>query len=134
MSQSDTTTRRLNDAAAPRPLGLVVELTYRCPLHCPYCSNPTQYPMGAELTSDEWCHVFEQAGGLGIMHALFTGGEPLARNDLAELIAAARQAGLYTNLITSAVGLTRRRAEELKAAGLDSVQISFQSDEAATAD
>jgi pyrroloquinoline quinone biosynthesis protein E len=118
----------------PRPLGLVAELTYRCPLHCPYCSNPVAYPTGTELSTEEWSRVFDQAAGIGVVHALLTGGEPLARSDLAELIAAARKAGLYTNLITSAVGLTRSRAESLKAAGLDSVQISFQADQAEAAD
>ncbi|HLK61445.1 MAG TPA: pyrroloquinoline quinone biosynthesis protein PqqE, partial [Chthonomonadaceae bacterium] len=103
----------------------------RCPLHCPYCSNPTQYsPTGAEMTTAEWVQAIEEASDLGVLHVLFSGGEPLLRPDLPELVAAARQAGLYTNLITSAIGLTRPRAEQLKAAGLDSVQISFQADEA----
>lgn len=119
---------------APRPLGLAAELTYRCPLHCPYCSNPVDYPAGSELTASEWTRVFQEAGGLGVMHALLTGGEPLARGDIADLVAAARAAGLYTNLITSAIGLTRQRLEQLKRAGLDSVQISFQSDESTLAD
>ncbi|PYV40320.1 MAG: pyrroloquinoline quinone biosynthesis protein PqqE [Acidobacteria bacterium] len=113
----------------------MAELTYRCPLHCPYCSNPTQYPpTGAELTTKEWRRTLSQAGDLGVLHVLFSGGEPLVRPDLAELVAAAREAGLYTNLITSALGLTRDRAERLKAAGLDSVQISFQAAEASLAD
>jgi len=122
-------------SSVPRPFGLLAELTYRCPLHCPYCSNPTQYPpTGAELTTEEWKRTLSQAGDLGVLHVLLSGGEPLLRSDLAELVAAAREAGLYTNLITSALGLTRDRAERLKAAGLDSVQISFQADEASLAD
>src|ERR1700685_398358 len=89
----------------PNPLLLVAELTYRCPLHCPYCSNPTQYPAGrAELTTDDWRRVLREAAGIGVLHALFSGGEPLARKDLEELVTAARGAGLYTNLITSAIG------------------------------
>ncbi len=120
---------------AHRPLGLVAELTHRCPLRCPYCSNPTTYPPPAhELDADEWRRVFEEAAGLGVLHALLTGGEPLIRADLESLVASAREAGLYTNLITSAVGLTLRRASALKDAGLDSVQISVQSDQGDLAD
>src|SRR5204863_4803506 len=108
---------------------------HRCPLHCPYCSNPTKLVSGGkELGTEVWKKVFEEAAALGVLHVGFSGGEPLQRQDLAELVAAARAAGLYSNLITSSVGLSRRRAEELKAAGLDSVQISFQSDEDALAD
>lgn len=119
----------------PRPLGLLAELTYRCPLHCPYCSNPTKVPPGrAELGTQDWMRVIEEASQLGVLHALFSGGEPLQRQDLAELVACARRAGLYTNLITSAVGLTRDKAVRLRQAGLDSVQISFQADEAGPAD
>lgn len=82
----------------------------------------------------EWCRVFNEAAEMGVLHVGFSGGEPLQREDLGELIAAATAAGLYTNLITSAVGLTQRRAEDLKRAGLESVQISFQSDEPAGGD
>lgn len=115
---------------APRPFTLLAELTYRCPLHCPYCSNPTQYPTGQdELRTEEWKQVLHHAADMGVLHVGFSGGEPLNRPDLGELVAAARAVGLYSNLITSALGLNRRRAEELKSAGLDSIQISFQSDE-----
>jgi PqqA peptide cyclase len=113
----------------PRPLALLAELTYRCPLHCPYCANPVHYPAGKELNTSEWQRVFCEANDLGVVHALVSGGEPLLRADLSELVAAARQTGLYVNLITSGVGLTRSRIEKLKAAGLDSVQISFQADD-----
>jgi pyrroloquinoline quinone biosynthesis protein E len=112
---------------------LLAELTYRCPLHCPYCSNPVAYPGGRELSTAEWCRVAGESSRLGVLQAGFSGGEPLLRADLPELIAAFRAAGLYTNLITSAVGLTRKRAEELRDAGLDNIQISFQSDEEAVA-
>lgn len=118
----------------PRPYGLLAELTYRCPLHCPYCSNPTRYPHGTELNTAEWSRVFREAADIGVLHVGFSGGEPLQRNDLAELVATAREAGLYTNLITSAVGLTLERAQQLKSAGLDSIQVSFQSDEPQLAD
>ncbi|MEY2430249.1 MAG: PqqA peptide cyclase, partial [Verrucomicrobiota bacterium] len=119
----------------PRPYSLLAELTYRCPLHCPYCSNPAQIASaGHELTTGEWIRVLHQAAELGALHVGFSGGEPLQRPDLAELVGAARAAGLYSNLITSSLGLSQVRAEELKQAGLDSVQISFQSDEQPLAD
>ena len=117
-----------------RPYALLAEVTYRCPLHCPYCSNPTRYPSGEELTTDEWRRVIDEAAALGVLQAGFSGGEPLLRRDLAALVAHARAAGLYTNLITSGLGLDASRAQELREAGLDSVQISFQSDRAELAD
>ncbi len=117
-----------------RPCLLLAELTYHCPLHCPYCSNPVTYPGGQELSTAQWRRVLEEASQLGVLHVGFSGGEPLRRADLAELVAAARAAGLYTNLITSAVGLQRRRAAQLRQAGLDSIQISFQSDQPSLAD
>jgi pyrroloquinoline quinone biosynthesis protein E len=113
-----------------RPYALLAELTYRCPLHCPYCSNPTQYPRGAELSTEEWGRVFFEAAQLGALHVGLSGGEPLARADIMDLIRAATRAELYTNLITSAVGLTEPRAKELADAGLNSIQISFQAHEA----
>ena len=109
------------------PLALIAEVTHRCPLHCVYCSNPMQLTAASnELSTEEWISVFRQAGKLGMLHAHFTGGEPLARNDLTELIAAARAAGLYTNLITSGIGLNEQRLQMLVKAGLDHIQISFQ--------
>src|SRR6266478_4096778 len=120
---------------APRPYSLLAEVTHRCPLHCPYCSNPTELASPRnELTTDEWKRVLDEAAELGVLHVGFSGGEPLQRADLATLVRAARAAGLYSNLITSSLGLNRRRAEELKEAGLDSVQISFQSDQETLAD
>jgi PqqA peptide cyclase len=111
----------------PNPLALIAEITHRCPLHCVYCSNPIELAaVRDELSTGEWIDIFQQAGKLGMLHAHFTGGEPLARHDLAELIAAARAAGLYTNLITSGVGLPEMRLKELVDAGLDHIQISFQ--------
>jgi pyrroloquinoline quinone biosynthesis protein E len=109
------------------PLAIIAEVTHRCPLHCVYCSNPMQLAgTQSELSTGEWTGVFQQAGKLGMLHAHFTGGEPLARTDLAELISAARTAGLYTNLITSGVGLNDHRLAALMGAGLDHIQISFQ--------
>ncbi len=116
-----------------RPYALLAELTYRCPLHCPYCSNPVQYPEGEELATDEWKRVFAEAAELGVLHLGLSGGEPLARTDLVELVAAARATGLYSNLITSAVGLDRKRLVDLQSAGLDSIQISFQAEDAEVA-
>jgi PqqA peptide cyclase len=111
----------------PRPLGLLAELTHRCPLRCPYCSNPTKLSAD-ELETSEWTRALQEAAGLGVIHVFFSGGEPLLRSDLPELLTAARGAGLYSNLITSAFGLKRARLERLREAGLDSVQISFQAE------
>ena len=140
---------------APRPYALLAEITYRCPLHCPYCSNPvtvdSAVPNGeqaepialgtahtttnnGELTTEEWKRVIREAAALGVLQIGFSGGEPLARRDLAELIRAARETNLYTNLITSAIGLDDDRVRGLRVAGLDSIQLSFQSDEPSLAD
>ncbi len=117
------------------PTTLLAELTYRCPLHCPYCSNPLQMTRAeAELSTDGWKRVFTQARDLGVMQLGLSGGEPLVRKDLEELVAHARDEGLYTTLVTSALGLTRPRAQRLKEAGIDHVQISFQDTDAASAD
>jgi pyrroloquinoline quinone biosynthesis protein E len=111
----------------PNPLALIAEITHRCPLHCVYCSNPLELAgASSELSTTEWADIFEQAGKLGMLHAHFTGGEPLARPDLTELVAAARDAGLYTNLITSGIGLAETRLRALVDAGLDHIQVSFQ--------
>ncbi|HTW30790.1 MAG TPA: pyrroloquinoline quinone biosynthesis protein PqqE [Candidatus Sulfotelmatobacter sp.] len=111
----------------PNPLALIAEVTHRCPLHCVYCSNPMQLAeVDSELSTGDWRSVFEQAGKLGMLHAHFTGGEPLARPDIEELIAAARSGGLYTNLITSGIGLNEQRLQALVGAGLDHIQLSFQ--------
>ncbi|WP_371234456.1 pyrroloquinoline quinone biosynthesis protein PqqE [Pseudomonas sp. QE6] len=109
------------------PFWLLAELTYRCPLQCPYCSNPLDFAQqGEELTTAQWIEVFRQARELGAAQLGFSGGEPLVRQDLEELIRAARDLGYYTNLITSGVGLTEARMAAFKDAGLDHIQISFQ--------
>jgi PqqA peptide cyclase len=116
------------------PLALIAEVTHRCPLHCVYCSNPLELAATqSELSTEEWISVFRQSGKLGMLHAHFTGGEPLARTDLTELISAARAAGLYTNLITSGIGLNESRLKILVDAGLDHIQISFQDSREAAA-
>jgi PqqA peptide cyclase len=111
----------------PNPLALIAELTHRCPLHCVYCSNPLELAaVSSELSTAEWIDIFQQAGKLGMLHVHFTGGEPLARPDLPQLIASARGAGLYTNLITSGIGVAETRLQALVDAGLDHIQVSFQ--------
>jgi pyrroloquinoline quinone biosynthesis protein E len=119
-----------------RPLGLLAELTYRCPLHCPYCSNPVKKGAGkgGELTGEKWKEVLSEARDLGVLHAFFSGGEPLQRSDLEELVGHAHGLGLYTNLITSGLGFSDKRGAALKEAGLDSVQLSFQAEEESLAD
>ncbi len=113
-----------------RPLGLLAELTYACPLHCAYCSNPLKLgDYGDELTTREWQRVLTEARELGVLHLHLSGGEPLQRRDIVEIVRSADELGLYTNLATSALGLSRQRAEQLRAAGLDHVQISIQADE-----
>ena len=119
---------------APRPYALLAEITYRCPLHCPYCSNPTRVRDDGELTTDEWTRVIRDAAALGVLQVGFSGGEPLARRDLPDLVRAARETNLYTNLITSGIGLDDDRVSALRDAGLDSFQLSFQSDDSDLAD
>lgn len=109
------------------PLWLLAELTYRCPLQCPYCSNPLDYALhNQELSTQEWFNVFDQARQMGAVQLGFSGGEPLVRQDLEELVAYAHQKGFYTNLITSGMGLNEARIAGLKQAGLQHIQISFQ--------
>ncbi|MHA1529972.1 MAG: pyrroloquinoline quinone biosynthesis protein PqqE [Alphaproteobacteria bacterium] len=116
-------------------MALLAELTHRCPLACPYCSNPTELTgREAELTAGQWGDVFDQAAALGVLQVHISGGEPASRRDLVEIVQAAMAAGLYTNLITSGVGLTRKRLDALDAAGLDHVQLSIQGVDAASAD
>lgn len=109
------------------PFWLLAELTYRCPLHCPFCYNPLDYAgIGQELTTADWFEVMRQARAMGAVQIGFSGGEPLARDDLEALVAEAHRLGFYTNLLTSGVGLTAERIAALKAAGLDHIQLSFQ--------
>jgi PqqA peptide cyclase len=124
-------------ARAPlhNPLGLLAELTHRCPLGCPYCSNPLALdPREDELDTATWTRVFREASALGVLQVHLSGGEPAARRDLLAITAAAHEAGLYCNLITSAVGLTPKRLAALATAGLDHVQISIQDSIASSAD
>ncbi len=119
----------MTTAPEPRtlPLWLVAEVTYRCPLHCPFCSNPVDFAKHrSELTTEEWCRVLQEARELGAVQLGLTGGEPLSRPDIEQLVAAAHELGYYTNLITSGIGLTADRMRALQQAGLDHVQLSFQ--------
>ncbi|SIQ61860.1 radical SAM protein, partial [Marinobacterium stanieri] len=110
-----------------QPLWLLAELTYKCPLQCPYCSNPLDFAAhGEELTTDQWIEVFRQARKMGAAQLGFSGGEPLVRRDLEQLIAEGRKLGYYTNLITSGIGLNADRIAAFREAGLDHIQISFQ--------
>lgn len=109
------------------PLWLLLELTYRCPLHCAYCSNPTDFARTKrELGTEDWIRVLREARALGAVQLGLSGGEPLMRDDLEALVAEAHTLGFYTNLITSGVGLNETRTKALKDAGLDHIQLSFQ--------
>src|SRR6266852_2930975 len=113
--------------AAPTPLALIAELTHRCPLHCVYCSNPLELQHRAgELSTEVWARVFREAAEAGVLQVDFTGGEPLTRPDVVDLVRAARGARLYVNLITSGLPLDEARLAALVAAGLDHIQLSFQ--------
>ncbi|TPV98862.1 MAG: putative mycofactocin radical SAM maturase MftC [Beijerinckiaceae bacterium] len=117
------------------PVAILAELTHRCPLACPYCSNPLALdPREEELSTSDWTRVFSQAAQLGVLHAHLSGGEPAARQDLALIITHCASVGLYTNLITSGIGLTQDRVRELAQAGLDHAQLSIQDSDAPSAD
>ena len=119
----------------PKPLWLLAELTYACPLQCPYCSNPVDFAkVKTELTTEEWHRVLTEARAMGATQLGFSGGEPLVRRDLETLIAHARALGYYTNLITSGLGMDEARVQAFREAGLDHIQLSFQSSEKAQND
>lgn len=122
-------------ACARAPVGLLAELTHRCPLQCPYCSNPLELErVNTELTTAEWQDVMRQAAALGILQIHLSGGEPTVRKDLEDIVEVASRAGLYTNLITAGVTLTRERLVRLKELGLDHVQLSIQDVDEANAE
>ncbi len=109
------------------PRWLLAELTYACPLQCPYCSNPVDYAnYQTELSTDDWKRVLSEARKMGAVQLGFSGGEPLTRKDLVELVKHARELGYYSNLITSGYGLTEEKIIQLKEAGLDHIQVSIQ--------
>ena len=120
---------------ADRPTTLLAELTHRCPLHCPYCSNPLEMSRAEEeLSTDDWKRVLTEARALGVLQLGLSGGEPLVRRDLEELATHAHELGLYTTLVTSGLGLTPSRAEKLRRTGLEHVQISLQDSDFETAE
>ncbi len=111
----------------PPPLAALAELTHRCPMQCAYCSNPLALDaVGDELTTDQWRDVIDQVAALGALQIHFSGGEPALRADLPDLVAHARDAGLYVNLITSGLPLTDAKVRQLADRGLDHVQLAFQ--------
>jgi pyrroloquinoline quinone biosynthesis protein E len=121
--------------AIPAPIGLLAELTHRCPLRCPYCSNPLELDRrSAELDTATWMRVLDEAAAIGILHVHLSGGEPTARSDIVEITAHCAKRGLYSNLITSGVGAALTRLDALSEAGLDHVQLSVQSVDAANAE
>ncbi len=120
---------------APAPIGLLAELTHRCPLRCPYCSNPVELERrSGELDTRTWCRVLSEAAALGVLHVHLSGGEPTARSDIEAITAHCAKAGLYSNLITSGVGPALEKLDGLAAAGLDHVQLSVQAGDAPMAD
>lgn len=132
-----TTTTPPGEASgrAAAPLGMLAELTHRCPLHCPYCSNPVELAgRESELSTSAWLSVLDQARALGVLQVHMSGGEPLARKDLPELVEHASGLGCYVNLVTSGLGLTRERLGDLAGRGLNHVQLSVQDAEAGPAD
>ena len=120
---------------SPHPMWLLAELTYACPLQCPYCSNPVDFAhIGDELDTDAWLRVLREARALGAVQLGFSGGEPLARRDLDTLIGEAHKLGYYTNLITSGVGMDADRVARFRELGLDHIQVSFQAGDRALND
>jgi pyrroloquinoline quinone biosynthesis protein E len=116
-------------------MALLAELTHRCPLRCPYCSNPLELTGASnELTTGDWQHVLDQAAAIGVLQVHFSGGEPLVRRDLPDLVRHAARLGLYTNLITSGIQLDQAALEGLIEAGIDHIQLSFQDADAASAE
>jgi pyrroloquinoline quinone biosynthesis protein E len=126
--------QKVSEAIAA-PVGILAELTHRCPLACPYCSNPVELDTrDGELDTETWKRVFSEAAAVGVLHAHLSGGEPASRRDLVEIVKHCHDVGLYTNLITSGVGISEARMRELADAGLDHVQLSIQDAEAESAD
>lgn len=117
----------MTETSIPAPQVLLAEVTHRCPLQCPYCSNPTELiKKDSEISTADWARVFKEAADLGVLQVSISGGEPAARRDLTELIRAARDADLYVNLITSGIGITKSRLDNLVDAGCDHIQLSLQ--------
>ena len=123
------------NAITPAPIGLLAELTHRCPLRCPYCSNPLELDRrSVELDTTTWHRVLSEAAALGVLHVHLSGGEPTARADIVEVTAHCAKVGLYSNLITSGVGGALAKIDALAEAGLDHVQLSVQAVDAGNAE
>jgi len=122
-------------SCARAPVGMLCELTHRCPLQCPYCSNPTELErVNTELTTAEWQDAMRQAAELGVLQVHLSGGEPTLRKDLEDIVQTCTEVGLYTNLITAGVTMNRDRMMRLADLGLDHVQLSVQDVDAENAD
>jgi pyrroloquinoline quinone biosynthesis protein E len=135
MTDALTEPARAAIAAAPIPMAMLAELTHRCPLKCPYCSNPLELARRSEeLDTATWIDLFRQAAAMGVLQVHLSGGEPASRRDLPEIVSGAVEAGLYTNLVTSGVGLREAVFADLVERGLDHVQLSIQGVDADTAD
>jgi len=133
-TEAEATTANGRNDTLPPPVSLLAELTHRCPLQCPYCSNPLDLErVGHELDTATWCRVIEEAHDLGVLQTHFSGGEPTLRKDLPDLIGFAAGIGQYTNLITAGVLLDRPKLEALAEAGLDHLQLSIQDSRDASA-
>ena len=134
-AQPFTPARPVGPARTPVPLGMLAEITYRCPLHCTYCSNPVNLgDFTEELGTDDWLRVLEEARGLGVLQVHFSGGEPMLRRDLPALISRAHALGMYTNLVTSGIPMKEADVAALAAAGLDHFQLSIQDSLPSSAD
>jgi len=135
LSHGTPTPRAAVSRGIEPPLALLAELTHRCPLRCPYCSNPLELSRASdELDTATWKRVLGEAAGLGVLQVHFSGGEPLVRRDLVDLVRHAAELDLYGNLITSGIGLDADRLAELVEAGLEHVQLSIQDSDAASGD
>lgn len=135
MSDVETLVQSPARPKLPPPMGLLAELTHRCSLRCPYCSNPLELDRrSGELSTAEWKRLIDEAAALGVLHIYFSGGEPMLRRDIAELVAHARDAGLYTNMITSGIGFQPALLDAVAEAGLDHIQLSVQAVDAETCD
>ena len=134
MKNNNVTLKKASDHGIEAPLALLAELSHRCPLQCPYCSNPVNLEKNLELTLDEWKSVIDQSVEIGIHQIHLSGGEPTVRTDLEEIVEHCTKKGLYSNLITSGVLLDEGRVKRLEKLGLEHVQLSFQDTENDNAD
>ncbi len=127
--------KSLESMGIGQPLAILAELSHRCPLQCPYCSNPLELQeKSKEMDTENWLRIFSEAAAMGVHQIHFSGGEPTVRKDLEEMVSHCAKLGLYSNLITSGVLLDHARLSDLAERGLEHVQVSFQDAEEANAD